>query len=507
MKMSKVRVRFAPSPTGFVHMGGLRTALYNYLYAKKQNGTFILRIEDTDRTRFVDGATENIIQVLKWAGLEPDEGPDGGGNYGPYFQSQRLDLYRKYAQELLDNGHAYYAFDTVKELEQMRADFRTDDDKMPRYGYRVRQQMKNSLTMNAEEVQSRLQAGEPHVVRLLVPEGREFVFEDIVRGQVRIDSHEVDDQVLLKSDGYPTYHLANVVDDHLMEITQVIRGVEWLVSVPKHLLLYEYLGWQPPLMAHLPLINNPDGSKMSKRHMDASGELKLGKVDPDVATYIRKGYEKEALLNYIALLGWNPGEGDEREVFTLDQLVKEFSLERVNLSPAVFDLNKLGWINGEHLARRDSKSLVEQVKPELEKRSLSVPSDDYLIKVVDLMKPRIRFVYEVATYSSYFFKDPQEYDPKGIKKRWHSEAASYVLEYTDALESAAEFTAQAAEEVLRSVAKKHGVSAGKIIHPVRLAVTGITSGPSLFDILEVLGKEVVLRRLRRGAEIITARKT
>ena len=500
--MSNVRVRFAPSPTGFVHIGGLRTVLYNYLFAKKHDGTFVLRIEDTDRTRFVEGAIENIIEVLKWAGLEPDEGPDWDGNYGPYFQSQRMNLYQKYAQELLDKGHAYYAFDTPEELEQMRATFRTDDDPMPRYGYRVRRQMKNSLSMSDDKVHSRLRAGDPYVVRLLVPEDREFVFEDIIRGQVSIDSSEVDDQVLIKSDGYPTYHLANVVDDHLMEISHVIRGVEWLVSVPKHLLLYEYLGWQPPVMAHLPLINNPDGSKMSKRHIDRSGELKAGKVDPDVATYIQQGYEKTALLNYIALLGWNPGEGDEREVFSLKQLVEEFSLERVNNSPAVFELNKLSWINGEHLAMRDSKSLAEQVKPELEKRHLSIPSDDYLIQVVDLMKPRIRFVYEVATYSSYFFKDPQEYDPKGIKKRWYADASSYVLEYAKNLEDATQFTAESTEKALREVADKHGISAGKIIHPVRLAVTGITSGPSLFEILKVLGKEVVLRRLRKAANEI-----
>jgi glutamyl-tRNA synthetase len=345
------------------------------------------------------------------------------------------------------------------------------------------------------------------VVRLLVPEEREFLFEDEIRGQVSMDSREVDDQVLIKSDGYPTYHLANVVDDHLMEISHVIRGVEWLVSVPKHLLLYEYLDWQPPVMAHLPLINNPDGSKMSKRHVDRSGEFKPGKVDPDVATYIRMGYEKEALLNYIALLGWNPGEGDEREVFTLDQLVEEFSLKRVNRSPAVFDLNKLNWMNGEHIARRESDKLAIQAKPELEKCGFVVSSNEYLIRVIDLMKSRIRFVHEIATYSSYFFKDPEKFDPKGIKKRWHANAASYVLEYADDLERHKEFNGPIAEESLRRIADKHHVSAGKIIHPVRLAVTGITSGPSLFEILEVLGKETVLRRLRKAVEVIGTKKS
>jgi len=502
LTMSNIRVRFAPSPTGFVHIGGLRTALYNYLFAKKHNGTFILRIEDTDRSRYVEGATENIIDVLKWAGIEPDEGPNWDGKYGPYFQSERLDIYRQYANQLVDQGYAYYAFDTAEELEQMRADLRTADDPMPRYNYRVRQKMKNSLTLSAKDVQSRLDAGEAYIIRLLIPEGRVFVFEDVIRGTVSIDSTEVDDQVLLKSDGFPTYHLANVVDDHLMEISHVIRGVEWLVSVPKHLLLYEYLGWQPPVMAHLPLINNPDGSKMSKRHITESGDPKPGKVDPDVATYIRKGYEREALLNYVALLGWNPGEGDEREVFTLDELVQEFSLEKVNRAPAVFDIVKLNWINREHIHRRDNDTLAEQVKDELEKRGLRAFPHEYLVQVVSLMKTRIDFVHEVITKGCYFFDDPKEYDKKGVKKRWHSDASKYLMEYAVALESLQEFSTITTDEALRSVADRNHVSAAKIIHPVRLAVTGTTAGPGLFELLQVLGKEIVIRRLKKAAQEI-----
>jgi len=500
--LSNIRVRFAPSPTGFVHIGGLRTALYNFLFAKKHGGTFILRIEDTDQSRFVEGATENLISVLEWAGLTADEGPKQGGPFGPYFQSQRTKIYQEYAQQLLDKGQAYYAFDTPEELDAKRAELRKSGQSSYRYNFQVRQQMRNSLTMTEAEVKAAIAAGVPYVIRLLVPEARQFEVEDVVRGHVVFDSREVDDQVLLKSDGFPTYHLANVVDDHLMQISHVIRGEEWLSSVPKHLLLYEYFGWQPPVMAHLPLIFNPDGSKMSKRDIQSLDEMPSGKVDPDVASYIRKGYEKEALLNYIALLGWNPGEGDERQVFTLPELIAEFSLERINKSAAIFDIKKLNWLNSEHLSRRDTKALAEQVKPDLAANGLSYSSDEYLGRVVELLRSRLHFAHEFVKIGSYFFADPTQYDLDAVRKRWQPDSANLLLEFSDEISKLAAFTAQEIESALRRVSERHGIFAGKIIHPVRLAATGLSVGPGLFDLLELLGKETVMRRLKKGAKII-----
>jgi glutamyl-tRNA synthetase len=496
------RVRFAPSPTGFVHIGGLRTALYNYLFAKKHNGTFILRIEDTDQTRFVEGATENLISVLEWAGLMPDEGPKQGGPWGPYFQSQRTETYRQYARQLLEKGQAYYAFDTPEEIEAMRQRLRQAGNPSYRYNYEVRHQMRNSLTMSEADVQKAIDADTAYVIRLLAPEKRKFTVDDLVRGHVEFDSREVDDQVLLKSDGFPTYHLANVVDDHLMQVTHVIRGEEWLSSVPKHLLLYEYFGWQPPVMAHLPLIFNPDGSKMSKRDIQSLDEMPSGKVDPDVASYINKGYEREALLNYIALLGWNPGEGDERQVFALSELIQEFTLERINKSAAIFDIKKLNWLNSEHLSRRDSKVLAEQVKSDLAAHGLTYSSGEYLIRVIDLLKPRLHFAQDLATLGKYFFKDPESYDSEGIKKRWKADSGKLLLEFSEEISKLASFKAAEIEQQLRQVSEKNGISGGQIIHPVRLAVSGVSVGPGLFEMLELLGKETVLRRLKKAAELV-----
>ena len=498
--LSKVRVRFAPSPTGFVHIGSMRTALYNYLFAKNMGGTFVLRIEDTDRARFVEGAVENLMSALEWAGLNPDEGPQHGGEYGPYFQSERTEIYVGYARQLVEKGFAYLAFDTPQELEAMRNNLRSKENPAPTYNYMVRNQMRNSLVMSSEEVQAELDAGTPHVVRLFVPENRQFEFQDIIRDVVKFDSRQVDDTVLIKSDGFPTYHLANVVDDHLMKISHVIRGEEWLSSVPKHLLLYEYFGWQPPLMAHLPLIFNPDGTKMSKRNITSLDELPAGKVDPDISTYINNGYDKEAILNYIALLGWNPGKGDERQVFSMEDLVNEFSLERVNKSSAIFDIQKLNWINGEHLSKRDTALLAIAIKPELEKRGLAYSSESYLYNVIDLLKSRIRFIHELISFGTYFFTDPTEYDEKGVKKRWKSDSKKLVLEFCKEISILEDYKKETIEETVRKVAEKNEVGGGKIIHPVRLCVTGTNVGPGLFEILELLGQENVTRRLKKGVE-------
>ncbi len=500
--MTKVRTRFAPSPTGFVHIGGLRTALYNYLFAKKHAGTFILRIEDTDRTRFVEGATENLIHALDWAGLVPDEGPSSGGDYGPYYQSQRTGLYQKYARELLDKGYAYYAFDTPEEIEAMREKARQAGAPPPKYDFHVRLNMRNSLTLGETEVQKLLDEGTPFVIRLKIPKDRIFDVEDTIRGRVSFSSSQVDDQVLIKSDGFPTYHLANIVDDHLMDITHVIRGEEWLSSVPKHLYLYECFGWQPPVMAHLPLILNPDKSKMSKRDITTLDDMPSGKVDPDVASYIKKGYEPEALLNYIALLGWNPGEGDERQIFSIHDLVKEFSLERVNKAAAVFDLKKLDWINSQHISLMETKELVERIKPQLTEKGIVPESDEYLVKVVDLLKTRMSFIDQFVALGEYFFRGPEQYDPVTVKKRWKDDSVKLILEFIEEISKLEKFDKAGMEEALHRVAERNDAGAGRIIHPIRLAVSGTGVGPGLYELLEVLGRETVLNRLKKGIKDI-----
>ncbi|MBN2354712.1 glutamate--tRNA ligase, partial [candidate division KSB1 bacterium] len=437
------------------------------------------------------------IQVLEWAGLIADEGPNSGGAYGPYFQSQRTDIYQKHAQTLVENEVAYYAFDTPEEIEAMRRQEREKGNAYPKYDAAIRLKMRNSLTMQTAEVEAALKSGAPYVIRLLVPEDKSFAVDDIIRGRVFFDSREVDDQVLIKSDGFPTYHLANVVDDHLMQISHIIRGEEWLSSVPKHLLLYEYFNWQPPQMAHLPLIFNPDGTKMSKRDIQSLDELPSGKVDPDVASYIRRGYEKEAIINYIALLGWNPGEGDERQVFSLKELIGEFSLERVNKSAAIFDIKKLNWLNKEHIMRRSADSLVRQFKSEF-----NDISDDYLVKVVRLLQERLHFTADFNKQSRYFFQDPATYEPEAVKKSWRPETAALLIEFTKQLDNLPNYSAAEIEAALRKFAEQKGIGAGKMIHPIRLAVTGVSVGPGLFEILEVLGKDCVARRLQRASEWI-----
>ncbi len=459
-----------------------------------------MRIEDTDRTRFVEGATENLISALNWAGLVPDEGPEAGGDFGPYFQSERTELYKKYAQELLDNGYAYIAFDTPEEMDEKR---KSTGNPHLKYDASIRNEMRNSLNLDNAQVQELMDAETPHVIRLKIPEDRTFTFKDIIRGEVSFKSEQVDDQVLIKSDGFPTYHLANVVDDHLMEITHVIRGEEWLSSVPKHIYLYECFGWQAPEMAHLPLILNPDKSKMSKRDIQSLDDLPQGKVDPDVASYVKKGFEPEAIINYIALLGWNPGEGDERQIFTKEELVNEFSLERVNKAAAIFDLRKLEWVNGEHITQRDTAELVEQVKPQLAEKGLDYGSEAYLYQVVDLLKSRMLFVDQFAVLGEYFFKDPEQYDPQVVKKRWKDDSVKLILEFVDEIVKLDVFDKESIEKALHVVTERNEAGTGRLIHPVRLAVSGMGVGPGLYDMLVVLGKEAVTRRLKAGAEAIT----
>lgn len=485
-----VRVRFAPSPTGLLHIGGLRTALYNYAFARRNGGSFILRIEDTDRERYEPEAEPDILASLAWAGLEFDEGPSKVSDVGPFYQSERQALYQKYARELVERGDAYYAFDSREELDALRQ----RDDGTARYDAASRESMRNSLTLDEPEWRALLEAGTPFVIRLKVQPDTRVYFDDLVRGTVTFDSSEIDDQVLFKSDGMPTYHLANVVDDHLMGITHVIRGEEWLPSTPKHVLLYKSFGWQAPRMAHLPLILNPEGGKLSKRDTKEVG------IPVSVQQYREAGYEPEALINFLALLGWNPG--DEREVFTLSELTDEFSLERVGSSGVRFSMDKLRWYNGEHLRRLSIDAFLERAKPAIESQGFGDLEPAFLRDVAELMQPRVSFAREVATEGRYFFSAPESYDEKGVKKRWKADSGDLVRTFADRIEAADSFTSEGLEDTLRTIAEEHEAGAGRIIHPTRLALSGVTFGPGLFEMMVLIGKDECVRRMRKAAEVL-----
>ena len=398
------RVRFAPSPTGYLHVGGLRTALYNYLFAKNQKGKFILRIEDTDRNRFVEGAVENLISTLKWAGLDFDEGPEKDGGLGPYMQSQRLEIYKNLTDVLIKNKKAYYCFCTQERLDNLR-------ESQKKAGQQSKYD-KHCLQLGQTEIEDKLKSNIPHVVRMNVEADQPIIIEDIIRGKVEFNTNVVDDQVLIKSDGYPTYHLANVIDDHSMKITHVIRGEEWLSSTPKHVLLYNYFGWEIPFFAHLPLLLNPDKTKLSKRQGDVA-----------VEDYRQKGYLKEALINFVALLGWNAG--DDKEFYTMEELINKFSLKRVNKSGAVFDIEKLNWLNAEHLRKKSESELLNLLRNELSlsKYKDDNYTDDYLSKIINAMIERVSFVKDILETGSYFFEEPSDYDINTVKKRWKDDSA------------------------------------------------------------------------------------
>ncbi len=476
------RVRFAPSPTGRLHVGGLRTALYNYLFARKHGGDFVLRIEDTDQSRYVPEAEDDIREALSWVGLEYDEGPEQG-NYAPYRQSERTDHYRTYARKLIERGRAYYAFDTEAELEEMR-------DEQGAYDVTTRRQMRNSLTLSDEEVERLVNEGD-YVIRLKVPAQETVQFDDVIRGRVSFDTSEIDDQVLLKSDGMPTYHLANIVDDHLMDISHVIRGEEWLSSTPKHVLMYDALDWEPPTFAHLPLILSPEGGKLSKR--DAN---KLG-IPVYVTDYREAGYEPGALLNFLALLGWNPGT--EQELFGLDEMIEAFSLDRVGASGVQFDLDKLRWVNEHYVRDLSVDELAEKARPYVEEEGYEV-SDERLTTICELVQDRIQVVPEVVTENRYFFEDPEEYEEAGVEKRWKDESADLLLAYTERLDDADTFDAETVESELRDLADEEEVGAGAIIHPARLSVSGRSYGPGVFGLMAAVGKDACIRRMRAAVD-------
>lgn len=471
------RVRFAPSPTGYLHIGGLRTALYNYLFAKNQNGKLILRIEDTDRKRFVEGAVENLIDTLNWAGINFDEGPDIGGEFTPYLQSERLHIYKELVEKLTLEKKAYYCFCTPERLEKLKEE--QQKQKLPQAKYD-----KHCLHLSKSEIEEKLNSNIPFVIRLNVQPDQKVIFNDVIRDTVEFDTNNIDDQVLLKSDGFPTYHLANVVDDHLMKITHVIRGEEWLSSTPKHVILYNYFGWDKPVFAHLPLLLNPDKSKLSKRQGDVA-----------VEDYREKGYLKEALVNFVALLGWN--FGDDKEFYEMDELIEKFSLERVHKAGAVFNLEKLNWLNYEHLRRKTDSEILKMLRSEIDKSEFNNGnfSDEYLLKVIGAMKERVSFVKEYLTKSLYFFQAPETYEDQNLKKRWKEDSAELLNKLKERFEQLENPSKEDFEKALDEIASQLDVNKGKLVHPLRIAVSGVGEGPGVYDIVSVLGKEKTISRI------------
>ncbi len=498
----KVRVRFAPSPTGPLHIGGVRTALFNYLFAKKNQGDFLLRIEDTDQKRFVQGAEEYIIESLRWLGLDYDEGVDIGGDFGPYRQSERKSIYQKYIQKLIDSKKAYYAFDSSEELENMRKRLEEQKSSVRQYNFITRGQMKNSFTLSAEEVKSKLDAKEPFVVRFNMPENRHLVLKDLIRGEIKVNTSTLDDKILFKSDGLPTYHLANIVDDHLMEISHVIRGEEWLPSMALHYLLYEAFGWQSPEFAHLPLILKPNGKgKLSKRDGDKMGfpVFPLQWTDPkngEISTgYREAGYLPEAVVNMLAMLGWN--SGDEQEIFSLKELIDKFDLHKVQKAGAKFDPEKAKWFNQQHFRNLSVKKLVQNFYSLLYEKNITT-TVDYVEKVINLVKERAVFESDLWNLSHYFFSAPTEYDEKSKKKHWKENTPEFVQNCYEYMKTIDDYRSKPLEENIIAWIQEQGIALGKVLNPIRLLLVGQTTGPHLFDIIELLGKEETLRRIETG---------
>lgn len=504
MSERKVRVRFAPSPTGPLHIGGVRTALYNYLFARQHGGDLVFRIEDTDSHRFVPGAEEYIIESFRWLGIKFDEGVSFGGNHGPYRQSERRAIYKKYVDQLLADGKAYIAFDTPEQLEAKRAAVQNFQ-----YDARTRLEMTNSLTLPKEEVERRIADGEQYVVRFKVEPGIEVHVNDMIRGDVKIKSDILDDKVLYKSaDELPTYHLANIVDDHLMEITHVIRGEEWLPSAPLHVLLYRAFGWEDtmPTFAHLPLLLKPEGKgKLSKRDGDRLGfpVFPLEWHDPktgDISSgYRESGYFPEAVVNFLALLGWNPGT--EQELFSLDELVKQFDIHKCSKSGAKFDYQKGMWFNHEYILRKSNEEIARLFAPIVANNGVD-ESMERITKVVSMMKDRVSFVKELWPLCSFFFIAPLEYDEKTVKKRWKADSAKVMTELAEVLEGIDDFSVEGQEPIVMKWVEEKGYKLGDVMNAFRLALVGIGKGPGMFDISAFLGKEETLARLRKAVEVL-----
>lgn len=499
---SPVRVRFAPSPTGPLHIGGVRTALYNYLFARKENGTMILRIEDTDQTRFVPGAEEYIKSALEWIGIELDESPWNGGPHTPYRQSERKPMYMEYAMQLVNSGHAYYAFDTPEELDEMRKRLEAARVPDPKYNSVTRMQMKNSLTMPQDQVDEWLKSGKPYVIRFKIPRKEEVRFFDLIRGWVMVHSATLDDKVLMKSDGMPTYHLANVVDDYLMQISHVIRGEEWLPSAPLHVLLYKAFGWESvmPKFAHLPLLLKPDGNgKLSKRDGDLGGYPVFPLEWKDEASgstwmgFKESGYLPEATLNFLALLGWNPGTHEE--LFSKEQLINTFSIERIGKSGSKFDIQKARWFNQEYIKQKSDAELANYLEAALLKTGIPF-NKEVLPRICGLLKERITYLKDLVTESVYFFTAPIQFDPSLVATKWNDEAkkaAKILLDLVAQLPG--ELMHEQMKQMLHTALEAHNIKPGKVMQALRLCITGMAAGPDLMQIMEILGKEQVRKRL------------
>ena len=506
--MSEVRVRFAPSPTGPLHIGGVRTALYNYLFAKSQSGKLILRVEDTDEKRFVPGAEEYIVESLKWCGIDFDESDLNGGDYGPYKQSKRKHLYAPYAEELVNNGFAYYAFDTAEELNEMRSRMKKAGVPSPQYNAITRMSMQNSLSLSDDEVKMRLENGDKYVIRIKIPRNEEVKLNDIIRGWVVVNSNNLDDKVIFKSDGTPTYHLANVVDDYLMKISHVIRGEEWLPSAPLHVLLYKYLGWEGemPEFAHLPLILKPDGNgKLSKRDGDRLGfpVFPIEWTNPETheisSGYRESGYIPEAFINMLSFLGWNPGTS--QEIFSMNELSKEFNLKRVGKSGAKFDFDKTKWFNQQYLRSKSKRELCEDFQVILKQEGIQA-DNEYLETVCEQLKERATFMQDMWEEGRYYFEPPNIFDEKTVRKKWKEDSSIYLKELSKRIEKISEFNSENIENEFKLYLEEKSIGMGQLLPVFRLCLTGLGMGPSLFDISALLGKEETIRRIETAINTI-----
>ncbi|HEX6171946.1 MAG TPA: glutamate--tRNA ligase [Chitinophagaceae bacterium] len=499
----RVRVRFAPSPTGGLHLGGMRTVLYNYLFAKKHGGDFVLRIEDTDQSRYVPGAEEYIYNCLKWAGLEPNESPVNGGQFGPYRQSDRKDLYRKYAEQLVKDGYAYYAFDTPEELEKMRHDFKTEHNPSPQYDSSVRMKMRNSVSLSADQTEGLLNENVKHVIRVKMPEHETITFSDMIRGKVSFDTSVVDDKVLLKADGMPTYHLAVVVDDHLMKISHAFRGEEWLSSAPVHILLWKYLFGlnEMPQWAHLPLILGPNG-KLSKRDGAKYGfpVFAMNWTDPKTNEltegFKEKGFLPEAFINLLALLGWN--DGTEQEIFTKEELIEKFSIERVHSGGAKFDYEKAKWFNHEWIKKSEVRSLEPEVRTLFNEKGITDIDSFILEKVISLVKDRCTFLTDFYDHSFFFFKAPEKWDVDAVKPKWNEAKQLFFAELIRNYELSNDWKATSLENSFKEIAAANQIKPGEVLLPLRIMLVGGKFGPGVFDIAEILGKEETISRIKKA---------
>lgn len=498
--MDKVRVRFAPSPTGPLHLGGVRTALYDYLFAKNKGGEFILRIEDTDTARYVEGAEDYIMEALEWCGIVPDESPKHGGPYAPYRQSERRAIYDKYIAQILETEHAYLAFDTPEELDEIRKEYEAKGDVFS-YNYITRNRLKNSLSLPEDEVKRLLDEKVPYVIRFKMPVDRQLNLEDIIRGKFSVNTNTLDDKVLVKNDGMPTYHFANIVDDHEMKISHVIRGEEWLPSMGLHILLYEAMGWEAPQFAHLSLILKPEGKgKLSKRDGDKFGFPVFPLNFTDSATgnvskgYREEGYFPEAFINFLALLGWSPA--DDKEILSLEEMAKEFDLYKVHKAGARFSKEKAEWFNQQYLQKKTDEEVLPLLKEINEVQTANL-SDDTLLKIISLLKERAVFVKDIYYQGLFFFQTPNSYDEKGLKKAWAENTGEILAELAQKLENA-EFQAEDLKHLIHEFSSEKGLGMGKVMMPLRLSLVGELKGPDVPDIMQILGKEETVSRIKKA---------